>query len=112
MKKIEAIVRHFKLEDVKNALVEKGISGMTITEVRGFGRQKGHTEMYRGTEYRVDFVPKVKVEVVCPDDLADKAIEAIRNAAQTGRIGDGKIFVYTIEQAIRIRTGEFGDEAL
>ena len=93
MKKIEAIVRHFKLEDVKNALIEKGITGMTITEVRGFGRQKGHTEMYRGTEYRVDFVPKVKVEVVVDDSKSQVAVAAIVKAAQTGQIGDGKIFV-------------------
>ena len=112
MKKIEAIIKPFKLEDVKEALHEVGFEGMTVTEVKGFGRQKGHTEIYRGSEYTVDFLPKVKVEVVCPDDLAEKAIEAIRNAAQTGRIGDGKIFVYSIEQAIRIRTGEFGDDAL
>ena len=112
MKKIEAIVKPFKLDEVKEALQEVGLQGITVTEAKGFGRQKGHTELYRGAEYVVDFLPKVKVEVVCPDDLAEKAIEAIRNAAQTGRIGDGKIFVYTIEQAIRIRTGEFGDDAV
>jgi nitrogen regulatory protein P-II 1 len=112
VKKIEAIVKPFKLDEVKEALQEVGLQGITVTEAKGFGRQKGHTELYRGAEYVVDFLPKVKVEVVCPDDLAEKAIEAIRNAAQTGRIGDGKIFVYTIEQAIRIRTGEFGDDAL
>ena len=112
MKKIEAIVKPFKLDEVKEALQEVGLQGITVTEAKGFGRQKGHTELYRGAEYVVDFLPKVKVEVVCPDDLAEKAIEAIRNAAQTGRIGDGKIFVYSIEQAIRIRTGEFGDDAL
>jgi len=112
MKKIEAIVRHFKLEDVKNALVEKGISGMTITEVRGFGRQKGHTEMYRGTEYRVDFVPKVKVEVAVDDAKLPTAINAIVTAAQTGQIGDGKIFVSNLEETIRIRTGETGTDAL
>ena len=112
MKQITAIIKPFKLEEVREALAEVGVSGLTVTEVKGFGRQKGHTELYRGAEYVVDFLPKVKVEVVCPDDLAEKAIEAIRNAAQTGRIGDGKIFVYTIEQAIRIRTGEFGDDAL
>lgn len=112
LKKIEAIVKPFKLDEVKEALQEVGLQGITVTEAKGFGRQKGHTELYRGAEYVVDFLPKVKVEVVCPDELAEKAIEAIRNAAQTGRIGDGKIFVYSIEQAIRIRTGEFGDDAL
>ena len=112
MKKIEAIVRHFKLEDVKNALIEKGITGMTITEVRGFGRQKGHTEMYRGTEYRVDFVPKVKLEVVVDDAKVQTAINAIVKVAQTGQIGDGKIFVSPLEESIRIRTGETGGEAL
>ena len=112
MKKIEAIVRHFKLEDVKNALIEKGITGMTITEVRGFGRQKGHTEMYRGTEYRVDFVPKVKVEVAVDDAKLQAAINAIVKAAQTGQIGDGKIFVSDMEETIRIRTGETGTDAL
>jgi nitrogen regulatory protein P-II 1 len=112
MKKIEAIIRHFKLEDVKNALVEKGISGMTITEVRGFGRQKGHTEMYRGTEYRVDFVPKVKVEVVVEDAKLQTALNTIVKAAQTGQIGDGKIFVSSLEDAVRIRTGETGGEAV
>ena len=112
MKKIEAIVRHFKLEDVKNALIENGISGMTITEVRGFGRQKGHTEMYRGTEYRVDFVPKVKVEVVVDDSKLQTAVSAIVKVAQTGQIGDGKIFVSNLEESIRIRTGETGSDAL
>lgn len=112
MKKIEAIIRHFKLEDVKNALVEQGISGMTITEVRGFGRQKGHTEMYRGTEYRVDFVPKVKVEVVVDDPKAQIALATIVKAAQTGQIGDGKIFVSSLEDCVRIRTGETGGEAI
>jgi nitrogen regulatory protein P-II 1 len=112
MKKIEAIIRHFKLEDVKNALIEQGISGMTITEVRGFGRQKGHTEMYRGTEYRVDFVPKVKVEVAVDDAKLQTAINAIVKAAQTGQIGDGKIFVSNMEETVRIRTGETGSEAL
>ena len=111
MKKIEAIVKPFKLDEVKDALQEAGLQGITVTEAKGFGRQKGHTELYRGAEYVVDFLPKVKVEVVCPDELAEKAIEAIRTAADR-RIGDGKIFVYPIEQAIRIRTGEFGDEAL
>ena len=112
MKKIEAIIRHFKLEDVKNALIEKGISGMTITEVRGFGRQKGHTEMYRGTEYRVDFVPKVKVEVAVDDAKLQTAIDAIVKAAQTGQVGDGKIFVSDLGETIRIRTGETGSEAI
>ena len=112
MKKVEAIIKPFKLDDVKEALQEVGVQGLSVTEVKGFGRQKGHTELYRGAEYVVDFLPKVKVEVVVPDHLADKAIEAIRNAAQTGRIGDGKIFVSTVEQAIRIRTGESGDDAL
>ena len=110
MKKIEAIIRHFKLEDVKNALVEKGISGMTITEVRGFGRQKGHTEMYRGTEYRVDFVPKVKVEVVVDDAKLQTAISTIVKAAQTGQIGDGKLFVSSLDETVRIRTGETGQK--
>jgi nitrogen regulatory protein P-II 1 len=112
MKKIEAIVRHFKLEDVKNALIEKGATGMTITEVRGFGRQKGHTEMYRGTEYRVDFVPKVKIELVVEDSKVQTAIAAIVKVAQTGQVGDGKIFVSTIDESVRIRTGETGGEAL
>jgi nitrogen regulatory protein P-II 1 len=112
MKKVEAIIRHFKLEDVKNALSECGIDGMTITEVRGFGRQKGHTEMYRGTEYAVDFVPKVKMEVVCSEDNLKKVIDTIIKTAQTGQIGDGKIFVSELQEAIRIRTGEVGAEAL
>jgi nitrogen regulatory protein P-II 1 len=112
MKKIEAIIRHFKLEDVKNALVEKGISGMTITEVRGFGRQKGHTEMYRGTEYRVDFVPKVKVEVAVDDAKLQTAVDTIVKAAQTGQVGDGKLFISDLEETIRIRTGETGMDAI
>lgn len=112
MKKIEAIVRHFKLEDVKNALSEIGIQGMTISEVRGFGRQKGHTEMYRGTEYAVDFVPKVKIELVVADAIARSVIDTILRTAQTGQIGDGKIFVIDLAECIRIRTGETGDEAL
>jgi nitrogen regulatory protein P-II 1 len=112
MKKVEAIVRHFKLEDVKNSLTECGIHGMTVTEVRGFGRQKGHTEMYRGTEYAVDFVPKVKIEVVCSDTDLKKLVDAILKAAQTGQIGDGKIFVSELHESIRIRTGETGEEAL
>ena len=112
MKKIEAIIRHFKLEDVKNALSEAGITGMTITEVRGFGRQKGHTETYRGTEYAVDFVPKVKVEVVVGDGTAQTVIDTIMRSAQTGQIGDGKIFVSELADTIRIRTGETGGDAL
>lgn len=112
MKKIEAIVRHFKLEDVKNALTEQGIHGMTVSEVRGFGRQKGHTEIYRGTEYAVDFVPKVKIEVVCSDANLQTVIDTILNIAQTGQIGDGKIFVTDLADAIRIRTGESGEEAI
>ena len=112
MKKIEAIVRHFKLEDVKNALSEQGVAGMTITEVRGFGRQKGHTETYRGTEYAVDFVPKVKLEIVVNDDVAQSIIDTIIKTAQTGQIGDGKIFVSELSESIRIRTGETGGEAL
>ena len=112
MKKIEAIIKPFKLDEVKEALHEVGVSGITVTEAKGFGRQKGHTELYRGAEYVVDFLPKVKVEVVCPDELTDKAIEAIRTAAQTGRIGDGKIFVSSVEEAVRIRTGERGSDAI
>ncbi len=112
MKKIEAIIRHFKLEDVKNALIEKGISGMTITEVRGFGRQKGHTETYRGTEYTVDFVPKLKIEVVVDEGKLQSALEAIVKAAHTGQIGDGKIFVSTLSDVVRIRTGETGADAV
>ncbi len=112
MKKIEAIIRHFKLEDVKNALSEQGVAGMTITEVRGFGRQKGHTETYRGTEYAVDFVPKVKLEIVIDDDRVQAVIDSIIKTAQTGQIGDGKIFVSELSNTIRIRTGESGHEAL
>jgi nitrogen regulatory protein P-II 1 len=112
MKKVEAIVRHFKLEEVKNALSEQGVHGMTITEVRGFGRQKGHKETYRGTEYTVDFVPKVKIEVVCPDNQLQTTVDTIMRAAQTGQIGDGKIFVTPLENTIRIRTGENGEDAL
>ena len=112
MKKIEAVIRHFKLEDVKNALNEQGVAGMTITEVRGFGRQKGHTEMYRGTEYAVDFVPKVKIEIVVDDDRLQPAIDTVIRSAQTGQIGDGKIFVSDLMDTIRIRTGETGSEAL
>jgi nitrogen regulatory protein P-II 1 len=112
MKKVEAIIRHFKLEDVKNALSEQGIAGMTITEVRGFGRQKGHTEMYRGTEYAVDFVPKVNVEVATGDEQLQLVVVTIIKAAQTGQIGDGKIFVVELADTIRIRTGETGAEAM
>lgn len=112
MKKIEAIIRHFKLEDVKNALTEHGVTGMTITEVRGFGRQKGHTEMYRGTEYTVDFVPKIKLEIAVPDGEVDRVIDTIIQSAQTGQIGDGKIFVSDLAQIVRIRTRELNDEAL
>jgi nitrogen regulatory protein P-II 1 len=112
MKKIEAIIKPFKLDEVKEALQEVGLQGITVTEAKGFGRQKGHTELYRGAEYVVDFLPKVKIEIVLADELADKAIEAIQNAARTGRIGDGKIFVSSIDQAIRIRTGETGHDAL
>ena len=112
MKKVEAIVRHFKLEDVKNALAEHGIEGLTVSEVRGFGRQKGHTEMYRGTEYTVDFVPKVKLEIICSDDNLQKVIDTILQTAQTGQIGDGKIFISDLQDSIRIRTGETGEDAL
>ena len=112
MKKIEAIIKPFKLDEVREGLSEVGITGLTVTEVKGFGRQKGHTELYRGAEYVVDFLPKVKIEVVMTDDMVAKAVEAIRNAAQTGRIGDGKIFVSPVEDAIRIRTGESGNDAI
>jgi len=112
MKKIEAIVRHFKLDDVKKAVSETGTQGMTITEVRGFGRQKGHTEVYRGTEYAVDFVPKVKIEVVCADDQLQALVDSIMQSAQTGQIGDGKIFVTDLSNTVRIRTGETGEDAL
>jgi len=112
VKKVESIIKPFKLEDVREALSSIGISGMTATEVKGFGRQKGHTELYRGAEYVVDFLPKVKVEIVITDSQLDACIEAISSAARTGKIGDGKIFVTSVEQAIRIRTGEAGDDAL
>ena len=112
MKKIEAIIKPFKLDEVKEALQEAGIQGLSVTEVKGFGRQKGHTELYRGAEYVVDFLPKVKIEVVLTDDMVEVAIEAIIAAASTDKIGDGKIFVYPVEQAIRIRTGETGDDAV
>ncbi|MBI1384525.1 MAG: P-II family nitrogen regulator [Rhizobiales bacterium] len=112
MKKIEAIIKPFKLDEVKEALQEIGLQGITVTEAKGFGRQKGHTELYRGAEYVVDFLPKVKVEVVLADEMVEKAIEAIKGAAQTGRIGDGKIFILNVEDAIRIRTGETGNDAI
>ena len=112
MKKIEAIIKPFKLDEVKEALHEVGIQGITVTEAKGFGRQKGHTELYRGAEYVVDFLPKVKIEVVMEDTLVERAIEAIQTAAHTGRIGDGKIFVSTIDEALRIRTGEKGKDAI
>ena len=112
MKLIMAVIKPFRLDDVRDALSEIGIKGMTITEVKGFGRQKGHTELYRGAEYAVDFLPKIKLEVAVPSDLVDRVIESITTAAQTGKIGDGKIFVSAIEQVIRIRTGETGPEAL
>ena len=112
MKKIEAIIKPFKLDEVKEALQEAGIQGLSVTEVKGFGRQKGHTELYRGAEYVVDFLPKVKIEVVLADDMVDVAISAIIGAARTDKIGDGKIFVSSVEQAIRIRTGESGDDAI
>ena len=112
MKKIEAIIKPFKLDEVKEALQDVGLQGITVIEAKGFGRQKGHTELYRGAEYVVDFLPKVKVEIVIGDDLVERAVEAIRTAAQTGRIGDGKIFVSTVEDAVRIRTGETGLDAI
>ena len=112
MKKIEAIVKPFKLDEVREALSEVGVTGLTVTEVKGFGRQKGHTELYRGAEYVVDFLPKVKIEAAISDDLLERAIETIEQAANTGKIGDGKIFVFDLEQVVRIRTGEVGAEAL
>lgn len=112
MKKIEAIIKPFKLDEVKEALHEVGLQGITVTEAKGFGRQKGHTELYRGAEYVVDFLPKVKIEIVLEDELLERAIEAIQSAAHTGRIGDGKIFVSTVEEVIRIRTGETGKDAV
>ncbi|AZY49017.1 P-II family nitrogen regulator [Bordetella avium] len=112
MKQVTAIIKPFKLDEVREALAEVGVSGLTVTEVKGFGRQKGHTELYRGAEYVVDFLPKIRVEVVLADELVEQAIEAILKAARTGKIGDGKIFVMPVEQAIRIRTGESGEEAL
>ena len=112
MKKIEAVIKPFKLDDVKDALHDAGVSGMTVTEVKGFGRQKGHTELYRGAEYVIDFLPKVKIEVVVEDNLVDNVVEAISEAARTGRIGDGKIFVSPIDEAVRIRTGDKGPDAI
>jgi nitrogen regulatory protein PII len=112
MKKIEAIIKPFKLDDVKNALIQIGVQGLTVTEVRGFGRQKGHTEHYRGAEYTIDFVPKVKIEVVVSEGILVEVMDVIRRAARTGQIGDGKIFAYDLEHAVRIRTGETGDEAI
>ena len=112
MKKIEAIIKPFKLDDVREALSEAGASGLTVTEVKGFGRQKGHTELYRGAEYVVDFLPKIKIELVVADDMLERCIEAITAAARTGKIGDGKIFVTPVEQVVRIRTGETGPEAV
>ena len=112
MKKIEAIIKPFKLDEVKDALHEIGLRGITVTEAKGFGRQKGHTELYRGAEYVVDFLPKVKIEVVCEDSVVERAVEAITDAARTGRIGDGKIFVSTLDEVIRIRTGERGEDAV
>ncbi len=112
MKKIEAIIKPFKLEEVKDALAELGIEGMTVSEVKGFGRQKGHTEIYRGSEYTVDFLPKIKIEVVLIDSLVEQAVAAITKAAKTGKIGDGKVFVSNVEEAVRIRTDETGDKAV
>ena len=112
MKQITAIVKPFKLEEVREGLAECGVTGLTVTEVKGFGRQKGHTELYRGAEYVVDFLPKVKIEAAVSDDLVDRVIEAVEGAARTGKIGDGKVFVYNLEQVVRIRTGETGKEAL
>jgi nitrogen regulatory protein P-II 1 len=112
MKKIEAVIKPFKTDDVREALGEAGITGMTVSEVKGFGRQKGHTELYRGAEYQIDFLPKVKLEIVVADDRVDAAVEAIESAAKTGKIGDGKIFVYPVESAVRIRTGERDEDAI
>jgi nitrogen regulatory protein P-II 1 len=112
MKKIEAIIRPFRIDDVREALGEIGVKGMTLTEVKGYGRQKGHTELYRGSEYQIDFLPKIKIEVVVADRLADKVVDTIVNAAKTGQVGDGKIFIYNVEDAVRVRTGESGEDAL
>ncbi|BCO19801.1 P-II family nitrogen regulator [Alteromonas sp. McT4-15] len=112
MKKIEAIIKPFKMDDVREALAEVGIAGMTVSEVKGFGRQKGHTELYRGAEYQVDFLPKIKIELVLDDERVEQAVEAIQSSAKTGKIGDGKIFVYNVEMAVRIRTGEQNEDAI
>lgn len=112
MKKIEAVIRPFRIDDVREALAEIGVKGMTLTEVKGYGRQKGHTEVYRGSEYQIDFLPKIKLEVVVADKLADDAVNVIVKAAKTGQVGDGKIFVYDVEDAVRVRTGESGEDAL
>ena len=110
--KIEAIIRPFRIDDVREALGEIGVKGMTLTEVKGYGRQKGHTELYRGSEYQIDFLPKIKIEVIVPDHLADKVVDTIVNAAKTGQVGDGKLFIYNVEDAVRVRTGESGEDAL
>lgn len=112
MKKIEAIIKPFKLEDVKDAMIESGITGMTVSEVKGYGRQQGHTELYRGAEYVVDFLPKIKIEVIIQDDEVDKVVDIIVNAAKTGKIGDGKIFVTSVDKVVRVRTGETNEEAI
>ena len=112
MKKIEAVIRPFKIDDVREALIEIGIKGMTITEVKGYGRQKGHTEMYRGSEYQIDFLPKMKIEIISPDDQVDKIVSTIIKSAKTGQVGDGKIFIYPVEEVIRVRTEESGEAAL
>jgi nitrogen regulatory protein P-II 1 len=112
MKKIEAVIRPFRIDDVREALAEIGVKGMTLTEVKGYGRQKGHTEVYRGSEYQIDFLPKIKLEVVVADKLADDAVNVIEKAAKTGQVGDGKIFIYDVEDAVRVRTGESGEDAL
>jgi nitrogen regulatory protein P-II 1 len=112
MKKIEAIIRPFRIDDVREALGEIGVKGMTLTEVKGYGRQKGHTEVYRGSEYQIDFLPKIKIEVIVPDRMADKVVDTILNAAKTGQVGDGKIFIYPVEDVVRVRTGESGEDAL
>lgn len=112
MKKIEAIIRPFRIDDVREALAEIGVKGMTLTEVKGYGRQKGHTELYRGSEYQIDFLPKIKLEVVVPDRMEDQVVETILKTARTGQVGDGKIFIYNVEDAVRVRTGEAGESAL
>jgi nitrogen regulatory protein P-II 1 len=112
MKKIEAIIRPFRIDDVREALAEIGVKGMTLTEVKGYGRQKGHTELYRGSEYQIDFLPKIKLEVIVPDRMEDQVVEAILKTARTGQVGDGKIFIFNCEDAVRVRTGEAGESAL